>query len=219
MAKAKKPRSEAQIKATEKLVAFNKKRRAAAAKTAAKPATKKARTYTVSNATSKPVRYKRNPIDTKRAQGMLTENIKPAAIGAVGALGIDLVWGKLPVPTSLRAGVVKYPVKAALAIGLGMIAEKVLPKAQQKYAVDVVRGSLTVIMHEAGKGLLQSRYPSLALAAYEEDELAEIMADEQMNGFYESPEYEGMGEVLQLEGLAPNATPDFYVPQYEGVSY
>lgn len=231
-ASMKKERTAAQKAATKKMLAARKKSLAAKAKTyAANPVkplqkslklgdSKQPRTYVMKDKRGKKttVTYKRNPIDTKRAKGMLTENIKPAAVGAIGALGIDIIWGKLPVPASLRSGMIKYPVKAALAIGLGMMAEKVLPKDMQKHAVDVVRGSLTVILHEAGKGMIQQKYPTLALAAYEEDELAEILADEQMNGYYYVDEPNNMGETLRLEGL-PQNTSHFNVPQYDDISY
>jgi hypothetical protein len=73
-------------------------------------------------------------------------------------------------------------------------------------------------MHQAGKEFIQKQYPSLGLMAYEEDQLAEIMHNNELNGYYDQPQVvEQMGETLALEGLAENN--QFYVPQYDGVSY
>lgn len=226
MANAKKPRTAAQKAATAKLVAFNKKRRAAAGKTvAAAPAKAKAKRSYSQAAPAKKV-YKKNPISqsasVKRGKGMFEENIKPAAMGAAAALGFDIVWGRMTfVPANLRAGNLKYPVKALAAIGLGVAAEHFLPKQHKHYAATLVRGPLTVILHDAGKDMMQSMYPSLALAAYEEDQMAEIIHE--MNGVEDDDApipYSGqqsitqVGENLQLQGFSSHS-----LPQYEGAAY
>lgn len=227
MANAKKPRTAAQKAATAALVALNKKRRAAASKTAkvyAKNPVKPLKSRTYSKAAPKKV-YKRNPISSnasvQRGKGMFVENIKPAAIGAGAALAFDIVWGRMTfIPESLRSGNLKYPVKLLGALALGVAAEKVLPKQYQQHATTLVRGPLTVIMHDAAKEFMQSKYPSLALAAYEEEQMAEIMHDMQVNGYdepsyaFEQPQIEQVSENLELQGLGM-----LNVPQYDGVAY
>lgn len=227
MANAKKPRTKAQKDATAALVAFNKKRRAAAGKTtAAAPAKAKAkRSYSQAKPTKKI--YKKNPISqnasVKRGKGMFEENIKPAALGAAAALGFDIVWSKaatkIGLPPSLITGNMQYPVKLLAALGLGVAAEKFLPKQHKHHAVTLVRGPLTVIMHDAAKDFMQTTYPNIALAAYEEDQMAEIIHE--MNGvdddigFYDQPRapqaIENMGERMDLN--------EFAVPQYDNVAY
>lgn len=226
MANAKKPRTAAQKAATAKLVAANKKRRAAAGKTtAAAPAKAKAKRSYSKAAPAKKV-YKRNPIGNspaaKRGKGMFEENIKPAAMGAAAALGFDIVWGRMTfIPAKLRAGNLKYPVKALAAIGLGVAAEHFLPKQHKHHAATLVRGPLTVILHDAGKDMMQSMYPSLALAAYEEDQMAEIINE--MNGMEEDedpipyqyqPALTQVGESMELQGFNSSS-----LPQYDGVAY
>lgn len=226
MANAKKPRTKAQKDATAALVAFNKKRHAAAGKTtAAAPAKAKAkRSYSKAKPTKKI--YKKNPISqnasVKRGKGMFEENIKPAALGAAAALGFDIVWGRMTfIPANLRAGNLKYPVKLLAALGLGVAAEKFLPQKHKHHAVTLVRGPLTVIMHDAAKDFMQTTYPNIALAAYEEDQMAEIIHE--MNGvdddigFYDQIQahqpqaIENMGERMDLN--------EFAVPQYDNVAY
>ena len=228
MANAKKPRTAAQKAATAKLVAFNKKRRAAvgkAAKTYATNPVKPLKSRTYSKAAAPKKTYKRNPIGSnasvKRGKGMFEENIKPAALGAAAAIGFDIVWGRMTfIPANLRAGNLKYPVKLLAALGLGVVAEKYLPQQHKHHAVTLVRGPLTVIMHDAAKDFMATAYPNISLAAYEEDQMAEILYE--MNGYddddgieyEEQPAITQVGEYLEVQGL--NA---FGMPQYDGVAY
>lgn len=175
-------RTPAQIAATKKLVAMNKAR--AAGKTPAKPAKAK-KTYTKSAPTkAKAKTYKRNPLPPRvkahaaEAGGILQANLIPAAMGAGAALGFDLIWGKLPIGDKLRTGNLKYPVKIIGALALGMAAERLLPDEHKHHAVTLARGPLTVILHDFGKDFVAKNYPTLTLAAYEADALAEIMAEQ-----------------------------------------
>lgn len=113
------------------------------------------------------IKYRRNPLPA-RAKGIVAENIKPAAIGAAGALALDVIVAKLPIPASLKTGPASYAARAVGAIALGMIAEKV-GKLKHEHAVSLARGGLTVVLHDAGKALMRAQFPALALAAYEEE--------------------------------------------------
>lgn len=133
--------------------------------TSRKPRRAKARRRSVA------VTYRRNPLPA-RAKGIVAENIKPAAIGAAGALALDVIVAKLPLPAALKTGPANYALRAVGSIGLGLLAEKV-GKLKHGTAVDLARGGLTVVLHDAGKALMRAQFPALALAAYEE-ELADI---------------------------------------------
>lgn len=133
--------------------------------TTAKPRRAKALRRTVA------VTYRRNPLPA-RAKGIVAENIKPAAIGAAGALALDVIVAKLPLPATLKTGPANYALRAVGSIGLGLLAEKV-GKLKHETAVSLARGGLTVVLHDAGKALMRAQFPALALAAYEE-ELADI---------------------------------------------
>lgn len=217
--KAKPARSAAQIAATKKLVALNKARKAGHVKTAAKP--KRSYSKAAPKAPAKKV-YKRNPLPPRLAHGadILHDNLYPAAMGAGAALGFDLIWGKLPIGDKLRAGNLKYPVKIIGAIGLGMLAEKMLPAQHKHHAVTLARGPLTVILHDFGKDFMAKNYPSLTLAAYEADTLAEIM--EEGMTYLPSPQAQAaqqstMGEALELNGLSDMGYG--FAPGYEGSGY
>ncbi len=238
-ASMKKQRTAKQIAATQKMLAARKKSLAEKAKNAAHAAKydsnpvkplKAKHTYSKSGstktATTKKV-YKRNPIgksaSVQRGKGMFQENIKPAALGAAAALGFDIVWQKttqkIGLSPKLTTGNMQYPVKILGALALGVAAEKFLPTQYKKHATTLVRGPLTVIMHDFAYKFAKENYPSLGLAEYEQEQaLAEILHNQELNGYYDEPyPVEQVGENLRLEGLADNS--QFYVPQYGGVSY
>lgn len=140
------------------------------ARAVAKPAARRVKRRPASRTTAKT--YRRNPLPARsRAKGLVHESLKPALIGALGALAIDVVVAKLPLPDSLKVGVIRYPVRAAGAIGLAMLAEKM--GMRHDMAVSLARGGLTVVSYDAIKSVMRNQFPALSLEAYE-GEIAEI---------------------------------------------
>lgn len=140
------------------------------ARAVAKPATRRVKRSPARRTTAKT--YRRNPLPARsRAKGLVHESLKPALIGALGALAIDVVVAKLPLPESLKVGVIRYPVRAAGAIGLAMLAEKM--GMRHDMAVSLARGGLTVVGYDAIKSVMRNQFPALSLEAYE-GEIAEI---------------------------------------------
>lgn len=156
--------------------------------------TAKPRRARASRKTSTVIKYRRNPLPA-RARGIVAENIKPAVIGAAGALALDVIVAKLPIPAQLKTGPANYAARAIGAIALGMVAEKV-GKLKHEHAVSLARGGLTVVLHDAGKALMRAQFPALALAAYEE-ELTDIA------GMVDSLENLA-GTPASVDGLAEN---------------
>lgn len=226
-------RTPAQIAATKKMLAGLKRYRAAQAAKAptgagsAKP--KQAKSYaktTAAPAAPKAKTYKRNPLPPRvkagmgEAGGILQTNLIPAAMGAGAALGFDLIWGKLPIGDKLRTGNLKYPVKVIGALALGMAAERLLPEGQKHHAVTLARGPLTVILHDFGKDFIAKNYPSLTLAAYEADALAEILEAEQPVQALPAPVESGVGEVLDLRMNTVDGLGNWYAqPAYADAAY
>lgn len=153
-----------------KTMAKAKRKTARKATTARKTTTTTAKPRRAKARRAVTVSYRRNPLPA-RAKGIVAENIKPAAIGAAGALALDVIVSKLPIPASLKTGPANYAARAVGAIALGMIAEKAGLKHDT--AVSLSRGGLTVVLHDAGKAVMRAQFPKLALAAYEE-ELSDI---------------------------------------------
>ncbi len=92
-------------------------------------------------------RRRRNPLSVNvggvKPMGMLT----PALMGALGAVAVNTIMGKLPIPAKLMTGNLQYVTRAAAAIALGMLAGKVGLKGGT--AAQMAEGSLTVTLHDA----------------------------------------------------------------------
>lgn len=176
MAKAK--RTPAQKRATAKMLAANKARRRGtsapkvsrakpkrrAAPRAAAPARRRARRThaitppSVASRAGRQLRYRRkNPIS------FISETLVPSAIGGAGALGLDILFGVLPLPATLKASPFFPAVKVAGAIGLGMLAGQVVSK---KTAGQIAAGAITVTLYNVAKAALNKasggKIPGLA---------------------------------------------------------
>ena len=103
---------------------------------------------------------RRNPISVPK--NLVDGQIMPAAIGAAGALVNDIALGFLvsKLPASLQSGYLLYGVKAASAIGLGMLAENVLSKSMARQGA---QGALTCIFHDIARAGFQRAVPSIQL--------------------------------------------------------
>ena len=88
-----------------------------------------------------------------------------AGTGAVGALGLDVIQGYLPIPANLKAGIVGTGVKALLAIGMGVVASnfKVIRGAT---ANKMVNGALTVVLHDELRKQVAVFAPGLQMGEY-----------------------------------------------------
>lgn len=174
MAKAK--RSKAQEAATRKLIAFNraKKRgakRAAPRKAAPRPASKRraapraapakrrrtsARrgsggwpitTATAASRAGRALRHRRpNPINN-----FMKDTLMPSVVGGAGALALDVAVAMLPLPPALKTGPMAPLVKAAGAVGLGILAGKFV---NRRVGEQVAAGGLTVMAYNIGRQLL-----------------------------------------------------------------
>jgi hypothetical protein len=101
-------------------------------------------------------RRHRNPFSTSGMSAML----KPAAIGAAGAIATAIAYGYLSpsLPTTLTTGYIPYVVQAAAALGIGMLVGKFMSRQDGQYATV---GALTVVAVSAITPLITSAAPSL----------------------------------------------------------
>jgi hypothetical protein len=91
--------------------------------------------------------------------------LKAGAIGAAGALGLDVLWGygKGYLPASIAGSpLAQYAVKLAGALLVGIVGNKVLRGKGRDMAV----GATTVVLHDAMKAQLQNAFPTLPLGEY-----------------------------------------------------
>lgn len=168
-----KRRSAAQRAATKRLVAFNKSRKSNPIRRR-----RRARRSLVAAAPRRTIRRRRNPISSIRhrisrrrrrnpiaIKGLLHSLVMPALTASTGALLLDVLWAKLPIPANLKAGALQYITKGVGAVALSMLAEKSkIVNRQTAEALGV--GALTVVFHDALRGVLKNMVPQLGFSEY-----------------------------------------------------
>ena len=97
------------------------------------------------------VMRRRNPA-LRPTLGNIGGQVMNAATGAVGALAVDAVMGQVNnfLPATLKTQYVYPIVKMGAAIGLGMVASRVLPR----HGAAMAMGSMTVTMRDFLKSML-----------------------------------------------------------------
>lgn len=106
-------------------------------------------------------RYRRNPSMRGGMQGFMKHTLMPSAMGAAGALGIDVILGFLPIPIQFKTGPMRALVKIAGAVGIGMVASNFV---KRETAHQFVAGAVTVTLYDVFKGYLQQAMPTVALS-------------------------------------------------------
>jgi len=199
----KKPRTAAQRAATRRLVAANKRRSTPKRRTPAKRRAMPARRRRAASSTvHRARRYKRNP----SARGIVNSTLLPAATGASGALALDILWGFVPIPETLKAGPLRYVVKGAGALGMGWLAGKVVKKST---AGQLASGALTVIMHDAMRDMMAKFMPGVGLGYYSAGYPVGEMG-EYVDG--------GMGEYVGGDSAGSYLAPDMLTEPFSGQS-
>lgn len=81
-------------------------------------------------------------------------------MGASGALALDIAWGYLPIPITLKTGMLRHVAKGVGAIALGYLANMVTTRSN---AEQMTRGAMTVVIHGAMKEITQQFLPNVPL--------------------------------------------------------
>lgn len=140
--------------------------------------------------------------------------VMPAATAAAGALAVDVAYGFLPVPDSIKSGPLRYVAKGAGAVLMGVLVGKV----NRKLGDAVAMGGLTVTLHSAMRDMLARFAPGVALGAYASD-MAAIGWDGDDSSFagfgYQDPD--GLGyQVNELSGVSEDYTDAMHGIDYDG---
>lgn len=86
--------------------------------------------------------------------------VQPAFMGAAGALTLDIAWGYLPIPMTMKTGMMRHVAKGIGAIGLGYLVNMV---ATKRTADEMTRGAMTVVLHGAMREAAQQFMPNVPL--------------------------------------------------------
>lgn len=162
------------------------KRKTKRVATVAKKSSKRRRRYSVT--ATKRRKYRRNPASGGRfnIQSFSRNTLMPSAIGAAGALGLDILMGFLPLPPAMKVGPMRTVVKIAGAVGIGMLAGTFVKRST---AEQIAAGAITVALYDTLKGVVQVAMPTLQLG--ENDIFTE----------YPSLAYAGAGQTVDGMGL------------------
>ena len=218
----KKRRTAAQKRATAKMIAANRRRRSTRRKNPVKRKTTRRRKATVRRAS--PVRRRRRRATGRRGNPALNmrsiqNQLMEAGTGAVGALGLDVIQGYLPIPENLKSGLVGTGVKALLAIGMGVVATKV-KVVRPATAAKMANGALTVVLHDELKKQVQNFAPGIQMGEYIGDGgmgyygsgyPAGVMGEEYGGMGTYLPEISDMSMGMEQDGLGEYMQPSEYM--------
>lgn len=143
-------------------------------------------------------RRRRNPIGRLNLGGIVGNTIVPAATAATGAIALDIAYNFIPLPENLKSGPLRHVVKAAGAIGLGIVAGMVVKKETAK---QLAAGAMTVVMYNAFREVLTRFAPNLGLGAYLDEGSSEDGISAYLDGAYdEATTSIGMDGAYDLSG-------------------
>lgn len=91
---------------------------------------------------------------------ILNDVLIPSAIGAGGALALDLAWGMLPLPASLTTGTLAPITRVAGAVAVGVVVGMIFGKRWGAWATV---GSVTVTLADLFKSSIAANFPALHL--------------------------------------------------------
>lgn len=135
-------------------------------------------------------RYRRNPIGGFRPMGFVKDTLMPSAIGAAGALGLDMLLGFVPLPDMLKTPTMRPIVRIVGAVGIGMLAGMVTNK---RMGEQVGAGALTVVLYDTLKGFVQTSFPTLSLGDIENYPSMEYLSP--------APQVEDMGAYVSSDNM------------------
>ena len=141
-------------------------------------------------------RYRRNPIKFSPGQFM-QQTLMPSAIGAGGALGLDILMGFLPLPAAMKTGPMRPVIKLVGAVGIGMLAGML---TNRKTAEQITAGAVTVVLYDTLKGFVQKAVPNIPL------------------GENDYPALEYMSPAITVDGMGAIVDDDMgQIPEYDEV--
>lgn len=111
------------------------------------------------------IRARRNPRMLKGGPvGFLTNTMVPAAVGAAGAIGVDLLIGNLSfIPQNWKQGNLLPVTQIGLSLGIGAAGSMVLGS---EYGEQLAAGGIIVSLYTLAKSFVRSKFPNIQMARY-----------------------------------------------------
>jgi hypothetical protein len=91
--------------------------------------------------------------------GVLTKDLLPAAVGAGGALALDMLWPHLPLPAALQAGPMVIPTRLAGAVAVGIVGGMI---AGKRFGTMMTIGAMMPTIYDIAKGYIAANNPAPA---------------------------------------------------------
>lgn len=226
--RSRKRRSPAQLAATRKMIAANRKR-SPRRKRRRNPIGPYARGRSsgvgmyVSNprrrkrraATRRPTRARRRTRIRRNPtmRGIINSMVIPAATAGAGALALDVLWGYVPVPDAIKTGPMRHVAKGLGAVVLGQL---VGMAGGRKMGDTMALGALTVVFHSAFREMTAQFMPNIPLGYYSAG--ANAGYDPQL-GYYVSSPRLGVNRGESVPAPAANSELGYYVQEGVGQQY
>jgi hypothetical protein len=140
-------------------------------------------------------RYRSNPIGGRASSAL--DQFKTGAIGAAGALAVDIAIQRLPLPDSLKTGQLAPIVKGFIGIGIGMAVAKF--GKNRELGKKLAQGAVTVSLYNAGKEMLKGPLglSDDGLLGFSDSGLLDGDFDDYGMGAHEFGAYESGGPIVQ----------------------
>lgn len=152
-------------------------------------------------------RYRRNPT----MRGIINQLVMPAATAGAGALALDVLWGFVPVPDTIKTGPMRHVAKGLGAVVLGQLVGMF---ATRKMGDTMAMGALTVVFHSAFREMTAQFAPNIPLGYYSAG--ANAGYDPQLGYYVSSPRLAvSRGESVP----SPNSELGYYVQEGVGQQY
>lgn len=103
-------------------------------------------------------RYRRNP-SSMGGVGKLSGLMLPAIFIGLGAVGTEIVTGYLPIPLAWKTGPMRYVVKGAVGVALGLVIAKGFK--QKKLGYYFAAGAVAIATHDFVKTWLSGSMPAI----------------------------------------------------------
>jgi hypothetical protein len=107
-------------------------------------------------------RFRRNPSGGRVMR--LGEMAMPAVFIGLGALGTEIIQGYLPIPLAWKTGPMRYVVKGAIGVGIGLVLAKGFN--QKRLGYYFAAGAIAIAVHDFAKTAIASMHPGVKGLGY-----------------------------------------------------